>query len=54
MMLIMRESKIIDVSINEGEFSCPLCGISLVPPVAEYCEHVAFYCVQGPADKIKK
>ncbi len=41
--------------INEGSFTgdtlaCPVCGFSLLPPVQEYCEHIAFYCVQGPVD----
>ncbi len=32
------------------ELDCPVCGQSLVPPIHEYCDHIAFYCVHGPVD----
>lgn len=42
--------RIIEKQFKTKELCCPVCGFSLAPPVAEYCEHIAFYCVQGPAD----
>jgi hypothetical protein len=43
--------------INKGSFTsesltCPICDVSLIPPVAKYCEHIAFYCVHGPVDDL--
>jgi hypothetical protein len=43
-------STIIEGSFTSHEFSCPVCGLNLVPPVTKYCDHIAFYCVVGPVD----
>ena len=42
--------RIIEGSFTGDTLACPICGLSLVPPVQEYCNHIAFYCVQGPVD----
>ena len=43
-------NKLLEGSFTRDELGCPICGFNLLPPVHEYCEHIAFYCVQGPVD----
>ena len=43
-------TKIVEKMFTGGELGCPVCGQSLVTPVQEYCDHIAFYCVHGPVD----
>jgi len=43
-------TKIIEGSFTSESLACPICELSLSPPVSKYCDHIAFYCVLGPVD----
>ena len=41
---------IIEESFTGGTLACPICGLRLIPSASKYCEHITFFCVQGPVD----
>jgi hypothetical protein len=43
----VQMARIIEDTFDKEDLRCPVCGLSLVPPVQEYCDHIALYCVQG-------
>jgi hypothetical protein len=37
-------------TFSSTELPCPICGVSLLPPTPNICEHLVFYLVHGPVD----
>ena len=42
--------QIFEKMFTNENLACPVCGLCLVPSASKYCDHIAFYCLQGPTD----
>ena len=45
-------AELVEGLFTSNNLSCPVCGLSIVPPVLKYCEHISIYCVSGPVDDL--